>query len=104
MAEFGLEPDAAIALLERICQIVEAANPEMADSAGVIRKAIASGALDPQLLFAALLKAEDAYFKKVEKNLGLEKKVLAFVAYSSIKPSVVHCAEQLASYLDPDHP
>jgi len=104
ISEFGLEPDAAISLLERICRIVEAANPEMADAACVIRKAAASGALDPQSLFAALLKAEDAYFKKVEKDLGIEKKALAFVAYSSIKPSVVHCAEQLASYLDPDHP
>jgi len=103
ISEFRLEPAAAIALLERICQIVEAANPEMADSARIIRKA-AAGALDPQLLFAALLKAEDAYFKKVEKDLGIEKKALAFVAYSSIKPSVVHCAEQLASYLDSDHP
>ena len=102
MTEFELEPDAAAALLVRICQIVEAANPEMADSARVIRKAIASEALDPQPLFAALLKAEDAYFKKIEKDLGIEKKVLAFVAYSSIKPSVVHCAEQLASYLDPE--
>ena len=104
MSEFGLAPDAAIALLERICRIVETANPEMADSARVIRKAIASETLDPQSLFAALLKAEDTYFEKVEKDLGIEKRALAFVTYSSIKPSVVHCAEQLASYLDPDHP
>ena len=104
MSEFGLEPHAAIALLERICQIIEVANPEMADSARIIREAFASGALDAQALFAALLNAEDAYFKKVEKDLGIEKKSLAFVAYGSIKPSVVHCAEQLASYLDPEQP
>jgi FdhE protein len=103
-SEFGLAPDAAIALLERVCQIVETANPEMADSARIIRKAVASETLDPQSLFAALLKTEDTYFEKVEKDLGIEKKALAFVTYSSIKPSVVHCAEQLASYLDPDQP
>jgi FdhE protein len=103
MDEFKLESKAAIALLDRICQIVEAANPDMADSAIRIRKAIASEALNPQLLFAALLKAEDDYFKEVEKDLGIEKKTLAFVAYSSINPSVVHCAEQLAAYLDPQH-
>lgn len=104
MSEFELEPHAAITLLEHVCQIIEAANPEMADSARAIQKAVASATLDPQPLFKALLKAEDAYFKKVEKNLGIEKNALAFVAYSSIKPSVVHCAEQLASYLDPDRP
>jgi FdhE protein len=104
MAEFIFEPRAALTLLERICQIVETDNQEMADSARDIQKAVATGALDPQALFAALLKAEDAYFTKVEKDSGIERKALAFVAYSSIKPSVVHCAAQLASYLDPDHP
>ena len=104
LPEFALELDAAIALLERICRIVEAANPEMADAARVIRKATASEALDPQALFSALLEAEDAYFQKVGKDLGIESRALAFMAYSSIKPSVVHCAGQLAAYLDPDSP
>lgn len=102
MDEFKLESKAAIALLDGICQIIEAANPDMADSARLIRKAVASRALDPQPVFAALLRAEDAYLKKIANDLGIEKKVLAFVAYSSIKPSVVHCAEQLAAYLDPE--
>jgi FdhE protein len=103
MDEFKVDPNATGALLERICQIVEAANPDMAESARLIRKFIASGALNPQFLFAALLKAEDTYFEKVEKDLGIEKKTLAFVVYSSINPSVVHCAGQLASYLDPEN-
>jgi FdhE protein len=104
MSEFAFESDAAITLLEHICQIIEVANPEMADSAKAIQKAVAAETLDLQPLFTALLNSEDDYFKKVEKDLGIEKKALAFVAYSSIKPSVVHCAQQLASYLDPDHP
>lgn len=102
MDEFKLESKEAVALLDRICQIVEAANPDMADSARLIRKALSTKALEPEPVFAALLRAEDAYFKKVAKDLDIEKKTLAFVAYSSIKPSVVHCAEQLAAYLDPE--
>jgi FdhE protein len=104
ISEFRVDSKAAIALLQRICQIVEAANKELANSARVIRKAIASETLDPHILFSNLLKADDAYFKKLKKDLGIEKKALAFVAYISIKPSVVHGAEQLASYLDSDHP
>ncbi|MGD2100246.1 MAG: formate dehydrogenase accessory protein FdhE [Desulfobacterales bacterium] len=102
MNEFKLESKAAIALLDRICQIVEAANPDMADSARLIQKAVSTKALNPELVFAALLRADDAYFKKIAKDLGIGKKTLAFLAYSSIKPSVVHCAEQLATYLDPE--
>ena len=104
LPEFTIETDAAVALLGQICRIVEAANPEMADAARVIRKAVTTEALDPQTLFSAILEAEDAYLHKVGEDLGIEHRALAFVAYSSIKPSVVHCAEQLAAYLDPDHP
>lgn len=104
ISEFGIDSEAAVALLERTCQIIEAANQEMAASVRRIQTAMASGGLVPQQLFTALLKADDAYFKKVEKELGIEKKALAFVGYSSIKPSVVHCAEQLATYLNGEPP
>ncbi len=104
VSEFKVDASAAIALLQRICRIVEAANKDMADSARIIRKAVASETLDPQSLFSGLLKTDDAYFNKLGQDLGIDKKTLAFVAYISIKPSVVHCAEQLASYLDSDHP
>lgn len=99
LPEFKIDSKAAVALLERTCQIIEGANPDMAHSAWVIREAITSGGLDPQKIFTALLEADDAYFKKVEKELDIEKKTLSFVTYSSIKPSVVYCAEQFASYL-----
>ncbi len=104
ISEFVVDQNAATALLKQICQITETADSEMADAARVIQNAMTAGELNPHAVFAALLNTEDAYFKKIETDMGIEKKALAFVAYSSIKPSVVHCAEQLASYLDSDHP
>lgn len=104
ISEFVVDQNAATALLKQICQITETADSEMADAARVIQNAMTAGELEPRAVFAALLNTEDTYFKKVETDMGIEKKTLAFVAYSSIKPSVVHCAEQLASYLDSDHP
>jgi FdhE protein len=76
----------------------------MAEAARNIQEAIATGELDPPAVSAALLNTDDAYFKQIEKDVGIEKKALAFMAYSSIKPSLVHCAEQLAAYLDSDDP
>lgn len=104
ISEFVVDQNAATALLKQICQITETADSEMADAARVIQNAMTAGELEPRAVFAALLNTEDTYFKKVETDMGIEKKTLAFVAYSSIKPSVVHCAEQLESYLDSDHP
>lgn len=104
ISEFVVDQNAATALLKQLCQITETANSEMADTARVIQDTMTAGELDVRAVFAALLNTEDAYFKRVEKDMGIEKKALAFIAYSSLKPSVVHCAEQLASYLDSDHP
>ena len=104
ISEFVVDQDSATALLKQLCQIAESANNEMADAARAIVDAIDGGKLDPQPVFEALLNAEDAYFKHIEKDMGIEKRALAFMAYSSIKPSLVHCAEQLASYLDADNP
>ena len=104
ISEFVVDQNSATTLLKQLCQITETANNEMAEAARAIQNALSAGKLDPQAVFDALLNTEDAYFDQIEKDLGIEKKALAFVAYSSIKPSVVHCAEQLASYLDPGHP
>ena len=104
ISEFAVDHGSATALLKQLCQITETANNEMAEAARSIIDAVEGGKLDLHRVFAALLNTEDPYFKQIEKDLGIEKKALAFVAYSSIKPSVAHCAEQLASYLDSDHP
>ena len=104
ISEFVVDQTAATALLKELCQITETGNDEMADAARAIQNATAAGELNLEAAFAALLNTEDAYFRKTEKDMGIEKKALAFMAYSSIKPSLALCAEQLASYLDADDP
>jgi FdhE protein len=104
ISEFVVDQKAATALLKQLCQITETGNDEMRDAARAIQNATAAGELDPRAVFAALLDTDDAYFETIEKDMGIEKKALAFMAYNSIKPSLVHCAEQLASYLDSDNP
>lgn len=100
ISEFVVDKNAAASLLERICQIAEAANKEMAAAARAIRKAIAAEVLDPGAVFSHLLKADDTFFNQVESELNIDKKILSLLAYNSLKPSLMHCAQQLSSYLD----
>ena len=104
ISEFTVDQKAAADLLNQLCGIIKSTNSEMADAARTIENAVAVGELDPGTVFAALLNTKDDFFENIEKEKGIEKKALAFVAYSSIKPSLIHCAGQLASYLDPDDP
>ena len=103
ISEFVVDKNAAVNLLTRICQIAEDANVAMAGAAGEIREKIASGILDPGDVFSNLLKADDTYFNTVESKFHIDKKILALLAYNSMKPSLMHCAVQLSSYLDDDN-
>lgn len=102
ISEFVVDQDSATVLLKELCQITATANKDMAEAAQAIIDAIEGEKLDPHPVFTALLNEEDAHFKQIEKDMGIDKNTLAFVSYHSIKPSVVHCAAQLASYLDSD--
>jgi FdhE protein len=104
ISEFVVDQKAATALFKQLCQIIKTGNDDMAEAARGIQNAMAAEELDSHNVFAALLNTDDAYFEHIEKAMGIEKKALAFIAYSSIKPSLVHCAEQLAAYLDSEHP
>ncbi len=104
MSEFAIDAKGAGDLLIRICDIVKKAGGDMVSTNQTVLKAIEAGTLDQKELFAGLLNEDDAFFENTAKELEIEKKALAFIAYSSLKPSLSMCAEQLSAYLDKDKP
>jgi FdhE protein len=104
ISEFMIDTEASSVLLRKICRIAYLANRKMAVSAKVIINALETRDLDPKTLFYSLLEEDDAFFEKAHSDLKIGKRVLAFVAYSSIKPSLVRRAEQLSACLDKDRP
>lgn len=104
ISEFMIDVEASSVLLRKICRIAEWANREMAISAKAIINALETRDLDPKALFYSLLEEDDVFFEKAHRDLKIDKRLLASVAYSSIKPSLERCARQLSSYLDKDRP
>ncbi len=98
VSDFAFDRQAARDLLVKICGIIRSDNPEMAAAAAAIVGAL-DKELQPDVLFASLLKSDDAYFVKMAATLTCDKNALAFVAYNSLKPSVTTGAEQLSHYL-----
>jgi FdhE protein len=104
ISDFVIDARVSETLLKKICQITKDAEVEMNVAAKKIFNVIASKKLDPKPFFSGLLDGNEALFAETAADLGIDKKVLAFVIYSSIKPSLSVCAEQLAAYLkEPDH-
>ena len=99
IADFVVDMKSALKLFIDICKTAKRTNEHLADAAQKILNAI-NGALDPKALFTSLLNGDDKKFEEVAKELGAEKNVLAFITYSSLKPSITLCAEQLSIYLD----
>jgi FdhE protein len=98
VSDFSFDPQSARDLLLIICDIIQSHNRKMTDAAGTIIRGL-DQEIEPLVFFSSLLKGDDAYFDMTAAALEIDKNALAFVAYSSLKPSVVLCAEQLSGYL-----
>ena len=98
ITEFSIDTASSASLLVKVCQIIEDLNPEMAPAAQIIHKNLGNDIIAGEL-FSALLRSDDTYFEATALKWATDKQALAFVTYNSIKPSLMMCAEQLASYL-----
>jgi len=101
--EFRYDKNEASKLFVLICGLAEEQNPKLAGPAKILLEALAGG-LETGGLFSGLLNGDEALFENIVADLDIEKPVLGFVVYNSIKPSVSICAEQLSANLNGTEP
>jgi FdhE protein len=90
-------------LFVTIGKLAEEANPKLAASASILLKAVDTK-FDPESLFSAFLNGNEALFENISKALEIEKQVLGFITYNSLKPCLSAAAVQLAAYLHKNEP
>jgi FdhE protein len=86
-----------------ICRLTHEASPKLAGAAKRILDAV-DDIVSPEALFTALLSGNEALFENISAELEIEKQVLGFITYNSLKPSLCTCADQLSSYLNQSEP
>jgi FdhE protein len=86
-----------------IGKLAKEANPKLAASAEILLKAVDEN-LEPASLFSAFLNGNEALFENVSEALEIEKQVLGFITYNSLKPCLCAGAVQLSAYLSKDEP
>lgn len=101
ISEFVIDKDVSERLLREICAATETANNHEKSVGKELINAIDTKKIDPGSLFSNLLHGNDSFFENICTELDIEKPVLAFIIYSSIRPCVTLCAEQLSTYLKP---
>ena len=100
---FNFDNKASADLFVALSHLALEANPDLSETAKVI-VAAAGEAIKPEALFDGLLKGNEALFENLAAELKIDKTVLGFLTYNSIKPSLCACADQLAAYLDRNDP
>ncbi|MFA7013775.1 MAG: formate dehydrogenase accessory protein FdhE [Desulfobacterales bacterium] len=103
VSDFELDEVSCRQLFEKISRIIREKNPGLKSSAEVLIAAMDKGDLKVEDLCRALLAGNDSVFEKYAEELKVDKKLLAFIAYNSVKPSLVVFAEKTAQQLEPDY-
>jgi FdhE protein len=101
MNDFSFDAAGGQALLDTVCRIIMAQNPGLAASAKTIRQSAAAGSLSAAALFRSLLAGDGKHFERIVADIGADKQTLAFVAYHSLRPYLVHRARQAADAYRP---
>ena len=100
---FVYEKNESANLFMTICDLAKEANPKLAATAGVILNSVET-TIKPDALFSGLLNGNEALFENIANELEIEKPVLGFFTYNSLKPSLCAGADQLAVYLNQNEP
>jgi FdhE protein len=101
--EFAYDQIESVDLFMAICRLAKEANPKLAGSAEVLLNAVDSN-FKPDTLFSGLLNGNEALFENMSAEHAIDKQVLGFITYNSLKPSLCACADQLSAYLNKSEP
>ena len=100
--DFAIDIEASETLLREICRVAMETNEVLAAAGTRVTGALDKGTLEASVLFSKVLKTDENYLAEGAQKLDIDKKILALLVYSSIRPSLSLCAEQLATYFDKD--
>lgn len=96
ISEFVIDKAVSNNLFNEICRIALDANETLTTSARRTLDALISEKIDLELLFENLLNENDSYFEQVADDISIEKKILVFFTYNSMKPSLKAYAQAIS--------
>ncbi len=101
--EFTYDRVESADLFVAIAELAGTANPHLARSAAVLLEA-GIVKLKSEALFSAFLNGDEAFFETLAEAHKIEKQILGFITYNSLKPSLCTGAAQLSGFLSDSDP
>lgn len=100
--EFSIDFKASEYIFEKICELCSDYNIKDHEQANALLKKIHDHELSFREIAEKFLSQDDSWLDDFTKENDLEKPSIEFLFYNSMKPSIVECSEQLASFLGND--
>ncbi len=102
ISQFIIDRSQSEKLFNEICSILATSDNELSQTVRKITGLIENNPLKLDMLFSSFLKEDEALFNNFEIDTGVDKKILAFIIYNSLKPSLNLFAEKMSQLLDKD--
>jgi len=101
LAEFPIDVPAALKLFDTIVAITRKTPGRWAEFAEALLNPsdLNSTPLNPSVLFEKFLCQDDDFFVRYAKRYGVDSRMLGFVVYNSLRPSLSLSAQQLEVFL-----
>lgn len=96
---FPYDAKQAESLLGRLITILRDLGGPLGDAAAVIKAALDSGDLEPQVLFQKFMEDDHEFFAPWTERMPGAPKTLSFLAFAALGPSLEVAAERLAEKL-----
>jgi len=102
ISQFIIDSKASEKLFKKLCGMLIDAGNEIADSVKKITDLADENKLNLNGIFSAFLSENESVFDEMEKEFNIDKQVLGFITYNSLKPSLSAFSQMVSDYLNKD--
>jgi len=103
ISEFPIDIESSRRFFLDICRTMIASGTEGNESIEGLRQAVEDRKFNIGDIYGAFLDEDEVQFKKISDEMGIDKEVLAFIVFNSLKPSISVFAEWTARQMNDIH-
>lgn len=102
ISQFLIDKNVSEKLFKNICGILLESESELSESAKKIAGLIENRQINHDKIFSEFLLENEDYFSGIEKEFDIDKTMLGFIIYNSLKPSLSMFSEKISACLEKD--
>ena len=98
--QFRIDSKESGKLFNELCGILTESSNELTEAVKRITELCDNKKTDPETLFSAFIHEDESFFDNMEQEHDIDKAVLGFIVYNSLKPSLTMFSKKMSGYLD----